>query len=489
MNIRPISDWTLYKHRFLVAYTSLAIILIALLALFPSQMPPGLSLSEQQSVVSSSSISFTELPSALQVIDLPYHILQKFTVQFFGVTPYGVRLPSLFFGAMAVLCLSFIIKRWFKTNIAIASSLLIITSCWFLTLARLGTPDIMTPFWTSLLVLSATYISQQTNRWHIWKAVFVVSAALSLYTPYMAYLFVAALIAAAAQPHLRYIIRQSSKFGITAGAFFFAILLAPLGWGIYKAPAILRQIFAVPGEIPGPLQFGQDLLQAVSNLVNPYNLTETQFIFPLISVCMLALVMCGFYRLFKDFHSVRAHVLLIWIALLVPIIGFYPSNLTVLFVPIMLIMAIGLNAVVRYWYRMFPANPYARIFGLAPLFLLVAVMVQYDYQRYAYNMLYSPQIGQVFNMDAFLLQNEINKLPASSSATIVAPQKDLALYQVIAERRPNTQAQLASQVSSVVGTYIVAESEVTNTSIGLSIPIKLIVNDRKDDSLRFRLYQ
>ncbi len=489
MKIRPISEWTLYKHRFLLAYSGLAILGAMLLGLYQNILPSGISAAEQQSVITSHAISFTELPSAQQVVNLPYHTLQKATIATLGVTPFGVRLPSLIFAALTIICLSFIIKRWFRTNVAILATTIIITSCWFLSLARLGTPDIMVPFWTAALILAATYVSQQTKHWHIWKGLFGLSAALALYTPYMSYLFIATLIAAIAQPHLRYLIRQSSKVGLTIGVFFFIALLAPLGWGFYKDPSIIRDIFAIPAHIPEPMQFGRDLLQAIINIGYPPSVSVGQSITPLLGISVLTLVIIGGVRLLSDFHSVRAYVLLIWMALLIPIIGFSPGNLTVLFVPAMLVMTIGLSLVVRYWYKLFPVNPYARIFGLLPLFVFVFALVQFDYQRYTYTMLYSPDAGKTFSSDAFLAQKAAVTLPENSPLTLVVAPQEQAFYQVLADTRPNTQVANGDQVPSRPGAYIVAETQVPKVAKYLSPTSKLIVNDRKNESLRFRFYQ
>lgn len=490
MNIRPISEWTLYKHRLLIAYVGLSVLAALLLTLYPREVPPGLSTAEQQSVITSHAISFTQLPEPQQVVNLPFHALQKASIHLLGVTPFGVRLPSLVFAALTVLALALIIKRWFKTNVAIVSTVIILTSTWFLSLARLGTPDIMVPFWTSTLILCATYVSQQTKRWHLWKALFGLSAALSLYTPYMAYLFAATLIAAIAQPHLRYLIRQSSKVGLTIGIFFFIVLMTPLGWGTYNDPSLVRDIFAIPAQLPEPMRFGADLLQALSNLANPFNTAVSQTIMPLLSLTTLCLVIAGGFRLLSDFHSVRAYVLLIWMALLIPIIGFNPNNLTVLIVPCVLVMAIGLNLVVRYWYRLFPFNPYARIFGLVPLFILIFTVMQFNYQRYVLTMLYSPDISKTFSDDVFLAQEEASKLPVNSPLTIVASAKDQPLYQVIADGRPNTSVQTGEAAPNRPGAYIVAVDQIGQFAAQRpAAPSHLIVNDRKENGLRFRFYQ
>lgn len=489
MNIRPISEWTFYKHRFFIAYSALTLLIGLLLLCYPNNLPPGLSSGEAQSAVTSHALSFVQLPDPSQIVDLPYHAVQKISINLLGLTPFGLRLPSLIFAALTALSLSLIIKRWFKANVAVVAIAIIATSTWFLCLGRLGTPDIMIPFWTSVLILSATYVSQQTKQWHIWKALFGLSAGLSLYTPYMTYLFFATLIAAIAQPHLRYLIRQSSKVGITIGIFFFGILLVPLGWGVYHDPSLLRAIFAIPASLPEPLQFGKDLLQALSNLVNPFNISATQVITPLVSVATAVLVFIGGLRLLGDFHSVRAYVLLIWMALLIPIIGFNPVNLTVLFVPVTLTMVIGLNIVMRYWYKLFPFNPYARVFGLLPLFVLIFALVQFNYQRYIYSMLYSPQSGETFTPDAFAAQTEVAAVPTNKPVVIVVPAASQPLYKIIADRRPNTQVITNQQISGAPGEYIVAQSAMGGGAAALGAPSKLLVDDRSRNGLLFAIYQ
>src|SRR5689334_3523441 len=102
MNIRPITEWTLYRMRFPIAYALIAIVTGLLLAAYIDIAPPGLGPTEQQSIVGSDAIVFNEPPT--NVVDLPYHVLQKLSVEWLGVTPLGVRLPSLVFAGLTALC-------------------------------------------------------------------------------------------------------------------------------------------------------------------------------------------------------------------------------------------------------------------------------------------------------------------------------------------------------------------------------------------------
>jgi hypothetical protein len=489
MNIRPVSEWTLYRLRFAIAYGCLAVLAITLLLLFGNDIPPGLGPSEQQSIITSHAIPFDKLPT--DIIDLPYHALQKLSVDWLGVTPLGVRLPSLVFGALTALCMALVLRRWFTTNVAILATVIIITSSWFLGTARLGSAGVMIPFWTSALLLCATYVTQQTKNWKWWRVGFAMTAALSLYTPFMIYLFAAVALASVAQPHLRYLLRESNRVNLFIGGFFFVLMLVPLGWGVYQNPDIARILLAVPVALPDPLQFLRDLLHAASALLNPFNSSTGEVILPTMSVVSVALLLMGGARLLRDFHSVRAHVLLIWAAILLPVIALNPNNLAVAMIPAFLVITIGLNQIIRYWYRLFPRNPYARLFGLLPLAVLIISIVQVNYQRYTFGMAYSAQSGSTFVPDAFLAQDEIEKAKAGS-VTLVVPENQRPLYEVMASRSKTVVVTSGAFAQQRPGTWVVMPQEVG--PLGITVPMpkppsKMVVSDRKADSLRFVVYQ
>jgi hypothetical protein len=488
MNIRPVSEWTLYRLRFTLAYGLLAIAAVTLLLLYGNMIPPGLGPSEQQSVIASHAVAFDKLPT--DIVDLPFHALQKLSVDWLGVTPLGVRLPALVLGALTALCMTLVLRRWFSTNVAILASIIFITSSWFLGTARLGEPTVMIPFWTSLLLLTATYVSQQTKHWKWWRVAFCMAAAVSLYTPFMAYLFITAGLASFAQPHLRFLLRESNRVNLFIGGFFFVLLLAPLGWGVYQSPDVARELLAIPAVLPDPLQFLRDFAKAASSLINPFATSTGEIILPALSIVSVSLLLMGGARLLRDFHSVRAHVLLIWAAVLLPVIGLNPSHLAVVMVPAFLVITIGLNQIIRYWYRLFPRNPYARLFALLPLTLLILSIVQVNYNRYTFGMLYSAQAGVVFVPDAFLVQQEVQK--AKGNATIIVPDNQRAIYDVIAARTKGVLVANPQNAQDRGGTWVVTASQhqaLQNNIRMTTAPTKMVVNDRKADSLRFIVWQ
>jgi hypothetical protein len=489
MNVRPVSEWTLYRLRFVIAYSLLAIFAGIIFSLNITTVPPGLGPSEQQSVVASASVSFTEPPT--NIVDIPYHALQKLSVEWLGVTPLGVRLPSLVFGVLTALCLALILRRWFRFHVAVAASFLIVVMAWFLGMTRMGAPIIMIPFWTSFLMLTATYITQETKAWKWWRVVFALAAALSLYTPFMIYLFVAVVLAGIAQPHLRYLLRESTAVNIVIGGFFFLLLLVPLGWGVYHNPEQVRTLLAIPTELPDLWRYIQNLwVTAFSDLVNPYNTKIGEIITPALGLATAAIGLIGAARLIRDIHSVRSHFLLIWGAILLPVVALNPTNLAVLFVPAILVVTIGLNQIIRYWYRLFPLNPYARIFGLVPLAVLIVSIIQLDYQRYFLGMMYSQQASSTFDRDPFIVQAELTA-KSSEQVAVVVPDNKKAIYDVMAARQTTIQVATPSQLpTNAPSTWILADDirgQIKTKQLGTFN--KLLVTDTADNARRFWVYQ
>jgi hypothetical protein len=495
--MRPVSELTLYRYRHLIGYALLVLATVGLLLLFITKIPAGLSEGEEASALASSQIVFDKsFLDNTHTVDLPYHLVQWTTLKFFGLGAIGVRLPSLIFGAMSMLFLLLLLRRWLQENVAISWGILVVSSAWFLTLGRLGTPEVMVVFWTSLILMLATLVSQQSKGYQTWKALSIVAIGLSFYTPLMAYLFAASALAAAFQPHLRYVIRYAEKTSISLGVLLFIAVLVPLGWNIWKDPLVIRELLAIPAMLPGPLDFFKDLWTAAGTVINPFRSSIGSMITPLLGIPMVTLATVGLIRTIMDYHSVRSYVLLLWLAVLTPVIGLNPTHLNVVFVPLMLLGAIGMQSLFRYWYDLFPRNPYARIFGLLPILLLIASIVGFNYQRYFIGASYARSTVDIYNTDPLLLHDTLaSKAYRDQRLLLVTTPDRKALYEIDKAVAKNLDVVTVSGfIGAPTANNIIldvsAQSQLTPQQLAAlpPFPSSLLVNDHKDDSLRFRVY-
>lgn len=495
MNTNTLRELLLYRYRHALGLFLLATLTVGLLTLNITSLPPGLSTNEETSAVTSSQIVLdASFLQSTQIINLPYHLLQKVSLYFFGLGTLGVRLPSVILATLSAYFMFLTLRRWFTQNVAVIMGMITASSSWFLSFSRLGVPEIMVVFLTTLIMFLATLISQETKHYLVWKMLIVGCVGLALYTPYMSYMFLTALIAAQTQPHLRYLIRYDEKTSLMIGIILLAIILAPLGWYTWYHPDTLQVLLGIPSAIPDPLSFGSNLLVNFSNIANPFHYTLDTIMTPLISIPVTTLVALGLIRVVRDYHAVRSHVLLIWLAVLVPAIGLNTSlNLTLLFVPVILLAAIGLQALTGYWYRLFPYNPYARIFGLIPLVILIASIVQFNYMRYFIAIPYAASTVRLYDLDPLLLHGVLAAASINSQAvTLVAPPEQVALYNINRQQFKNLTVTAPAQFAPGSNAVILAQSSASALSTaqraGLPLNLRLVVNNRKDDALRYQVF-
>ena len=210
MKKHTISKMFLYRHRFGIVYTLLAIVFASMLVIFPSITPNGLSEAEMSSASTSMELKKDNLISG-NIIDLPYHMLQKASISLLGLSTYGIKLPSIILGGILGTLFILLLNRWFKNNVAIMASILAVLSSSFLYIAGSGSPLIMIVFWPTLLFWLGSKIQGENKPKPLYSFVFAFALLLSLFTPYMIYLAVFIVLYALFHPHLRFTITHLPK--------------------------------------------------------------------------------------------------------------------------------------------------------------------------------------------------------------------------------------------------------------------------------------
>ena len=387
MNQRSlIKQITLYRYRYIIGGLLLVGLLIGLLTTRLNLAPIGLSTAVADSVVISANLS---LDKALQssLIDLPYHILQQLSIDSFGTHKWSITLPSTVVAVLTGIIFTLMIRRWFRPNIAVITGLIFVTSAPFLTIGRSGLPTIMLLFWLSLILLAATNILHSSKRSQLWQFVGIVAVGLSLYTPLMVYPLIALSVAGLLHPHVRYVFKKINPYQKAIGAFVFLIIIAPLIVSLIVGSTDVRQLI---GMAPGGITIDTIIdniiftvktslgfhLAIIGDLPKPF------FVAPVIILATLGLI-----KTIIDNYAARSYMLILWLILLIAPLMLQPSNLYATLIPVFLLVAIGVEVIVREWYKLFPLNPYARIVGLVPLSAMLLIVMlsgpfQYFYGHY-----------------------------------------------------------------------------------------------------------
>lgn len=477
---RHITDYLLYRWRYILGYSLIGIAIIGLLLVAGLFIPGGLSQVEMESVVTSSALSLDSFDPNL-IVNLPYHLLQRLSLEAFGVTHLSIKLPSLLLGALSVFGMIVLLRTWFRQNVAIIATVLVITTGQFLFVAQSGTPSIVYIFWSVWLLVAAMMVSRRAKHGLLWKLTLFIIAALSLYTPLSFYILVALASAMALHPHLRYIVRRLSKARLALAAVCALLVLAPLAYALIKAPSVGLTLLGVPDKWPDLWANAIQLLKQYFDFISPSSGT---LMLPVYGLGSMILIMLGILHLLTTKYTARSYVTSTWIVLLLPILVINPHFTSVTFVPALLLMGMGIHTLLRSWYRLFPRNPYARIAGLIPLAVLIGGMVLSGVNRYTYGYLYDPKTTGNFSQDLRLINTQLSGPDRGATGLIVAGH-EVPFYTVVANAHKNVT--INPSTASSIATLLVSHDAYRPDTFG--IPYRIITSGSTHNADRFYVYK
>lgn len=474
MATRDFSKYFLYRWRYVIGYSLVALLLAGLLLFAGLYLPGALSGAEMDSVVTANGLSISD-PSTLATAHLPYYLAQKGILSAFGVTTFTVKILSLILALLSAIGLIILLRRWFKPNIAVLASFIAITTGQFLYIAQLGTPSILYIFWPIVILLLGTQVTRVKKLRFLWKLLFAVAAALSLYSPLSMYPLLAIALAVALHPHLRAAVRRLSKLRLSFVAALFIILVAPLLYLISINPELGLALLGVPNAWPPDLAAnGLQVLQQYFLFWEP---SATTVMAPVFGLGSALLIVIGLYRLILTRETTRSYLVIIWILCLIPVLLLNPSFTTVTFVPSIMMLAAGLTSVIGYWYRLFPFNPYARILGLLPIGVLMSVLIVSGLMRYAYGYHYSPSVAPLFS-------NDLALIPKGTTYLAVGD-KEKAFFDAVASFNNDFKVIGSDNVppESFVATRAAAQ-DISGRTID-----RILTNGHREDADRLYVYQ
>lgn len=466
------SQYFIYKWRYILGYSFIALLLAGLLVFVGFFLPGGLSEQEKISVVRSASLNLSD-PATLAIANAPYYAGQALIYKLFGVSIITIKLLSLTLALISAVGFVLLLRRWFKPNIAVLTSIIAITTSQFLFIAQEGTPRILFVFWPIVLLLLGTQITRGKKFQYIWKILFAIAAALSLYTPLSIYPLIAIVLATILHPHLRNVVRRLSKPRLIVVSIIFLALVAPLIYGVFLNPQLAWALLGLPTVWP------PDLVANIITVLKQYFLfwepSKMTLMTPVFGLGSVLLILLGLYRIIRTRETTRSYLIIIWILCLTPVLILNPFFTTVTFVPSMLLLAAGLTSLIGYWYRLFPLNPYARIVGLIPLVILVFALSISGLARYVYGYHYSPNQAALFSKDLALLPKD--------TVQLIVSDKEKDFYKAIAKYR----TEIVLVTTPTADTYVVTR-EARSAYSGYEIE-RIITNSNKQDADRLYVYK
>ena len=474
----------LYRHRFGIGYTVLGIIFLAIIILMPFLAPSGLSAAEIESVKASDSLHLAAMTSG-DLVDVPYHTLQKISISLLGLTPFAIKLPSIIIAILLGLLLILLLNRWFKNNVALLSSIITVLSTPFLYLAGSGTPLIMLVFWPTLLLWLGSKIQGEKKPKPKYCLLFALALLLSIFTPYMVYFAIFIVLFAFLNPHLRFTIKSLPKIPLVLTAIVILAGLTILALSFINHPDTVATLTftKTPGNFRDNLKTG----------ITPFFIAipdQTPYLSPLFGLAVSTLAIIGLVSTVHGFFASRNAIASCFIIFALILSGINPNAAFILILSIAILVAHGLRYTLEKWYGLFPENPYARILGLIPIVIFLGLIIVSDVIHYVYGYRYSPTVAPEFSTDLQLIRDNL----LDKNATLLTTDDEYNFYKLLAG--PSEEKTDTVSVNNLVITKNQPETPSTlalTRAAKSKLPegcnlTKIITNSKSADSNRLYLY-
>ena len=401
-----ISKLFLYRHRFVIGYIVLMAAFITLLFTLPLIAQDGLSEAEMESATNSYHLSISEAFDG-SLVDLPYHTLQKASIRLFGLTPYSIKLPSIIIGLILGVLLILLLNRWFKNNVSLLASSLVVLSTPFLFLAGSGTPLIMLVFWPTLLLWLGSKIQGEKRPKPMYSFLFAIVMVMALFTPYMVYFAAFCIIFVILQPHLRFVVRSLPELPLILTGIIILLGVVAIVLNFINQPSVVMEIFAYKDYSIN--NFIPNIVAGFTPVFQWFGESNTIFLAPLIGLPILALALTGLFSTTKGFFASRNSIASLLIVFGIIITGLNPNAVIFLILPLSILVAHGLKYLLEKWYGLFPENPYARISALFPLVILFGIIIIPGLLQYIYGYHYNSNVASKFDYSLDIIRNHLTE--------------------------------------------------------------------------------
>jgi len=362
-----------------------------------------------------------------------------------------------------------------------------VTTNQFLLASQAGQAGVVYIFLTTMILVAASMVARKSAYAHLWVLAGFVLAAISLYMPLNIYVLVALLLTAIIHPHARHmLLRQASRPIILFGSLLFIAILSPLVIGIINDPSVLRTLLGFSEKITNFAGNAASLVQNYTSFANP---TTGAVIVPVYGLGMALLILLGLYRLFSAKYTAKSYILSFWIVLLVPLVCLNPGFVSVTFIPVVLLIALAIDYLIRSWYRLFPRNPYARIFGLLPLAVLVVGLVVSSIDRYVYGLHYDRAVYSTYSYDLPILRSKLKTLDKNDTVQLIVAPTNVAFYKSFANhQRYVKQVNVTSDPTQATDATISIAERSEKERIE-KLPDDILVTRTVNDADHFYLYK
>lgn len=332
-------------------------------------LTPGLSPSESAARQLTSKLSdISDNP-----INAPLRLLRYLAQNLGHHGAFYMRLASVIFMVLFVICLYLLLKTWFGRLIGFFGTLLVMGTPWFILMARsaTGTVMLLAPL---AIIASFLWLTNSKEQSKLAWVTLVCACAVSLYIPgLMWFVLVAGWIR---RRELLNNLKQHGPLIISLSVILAIAIIVPLALAISRDLSVGRQLLLIPDHWQGVVGSLKSTAWSVLALFwhTPYHIDMIIGRLHLLSITQVALAAIGVYAMWINARKETYSLLAILAASI--IFSGLNANLELLTLAI-LAVCIFATAGLRYlyveWRGVFPRNPIPKALALSLIGLVIGV--------------------------------------------------------------------------------------------------------------------
>lgn len=473
-----IEKFPLYRYRFLIGFGLLAILTFLFAAWDFWRIPNGLTDGEMATASLSGQLNFREiLHGSIDLINLPFLILQKLFIELFGFSTFALRLPSVILSLFAMEMLTLALTFYERRDAAMISVFLVATSPLFLSLARSGDAGSMTIFLGSAFILAAILLL--SGRFRGWQSttlrlIICLLAALLIYMPGGLIVIGLLIVLGLVHPKTRYEFFRNRRYKLLIGLVVALLVVSPLAIALARGHSSLATV-GLGGWSLANFGSALKLFFVGDSLISG-------FLSPILNIAIIVLVIYGVARLAQSPSAARSLTMITMLAIALILTIGNTKLACLLLVPVAFALATGIAGLLRAWYGLFPVNPYARIFALPIVALLIGVIGFGSVGNYFSNNFYAHSVVSALNRQFEDTRSVILK---RQKQILLVPGSQLPFYRNLTRDFPKLAVTGEMPNRFSVGSLIIVNdfSEKPHTA-----PIKITTDFVKENSILVREY-
>lgn len=373
----PLERLNLVLWQPLAGYGSSILALLVLLTYRLNNLVPGFSTLEVAAINHAKGLS----EIFHNPLFAPHEVLQYLGLKLGHFGFIAMRLPTVMFALLAALLFFFIASRWFNFRVAVISTMLFVTSSWFLHIGRIATPEILLLGLLAPLAYSVWLPTYKRPMAALLLGALVLVTL--LYIPgFVWFVFIGLFWQRKSLLKVWRDARVPSLL-VLCGCI---IAITPLIVTLVDSPSLAKAYFGLPLDTFEALKkLPKNLLIIPYNLViiGPDNPANNLGRLPLLDFFAAVMAIIGAYSYATHSKLHRSRLLLACLilgSLLAALKGSVTISIVLPFV--YLLVAGGINFMIEQWFMVFPYNPFARNLAIVLIFVAIGATGFFHFNRY-----------------------------------------------------------------------------------------------------------